>query len=140
MSATPPKALPPSPTLTPVNRPYWEALAQGTLQFQACACGHRWLPPREACPVCLGTDWRWTPACGRASLVSWTVFHVAYHPAFADRLPYNVAVVELVEGPRMISNIISSPDGTCLKIGMPLTLAIEQESDEMKTAVARFKT
>jgi uncharacterized OB-fold protein len=68
--------------------------------------------------------------------MSWTVFHVAYHQAFANRLPYNVAIVELDEGPRMITNITDSPDGNGLRIGMKLELALQ---DEDGTIIARFR-
>ena len=126
----------PQPDITPVNKPWWDNLAGGVLSFQACSCGHKWLPPRAECPKCLGTEWQWTPASGRAKLVSWTVFHIAYHEAFAKRIPYNVAIVELAEGPRMISNIVDSPDGSGLKIGVELELALEVED---KITLARFR-
>lgn len=126
----------PQPDITPVNKPWWDALANGKLTFQSCQCGHRWLPPRAECPSCLGNDWQWETSSGQARLVSWTVFHVAYHEAFADRLPYNVAVVELDEGPRMITNVTDSPDGSGLKIGMKLGLALQKEGE---TAIARFQ-
>ncbi|MBE0549350.1 MAG: OB-fold domain-containing protein [Rubrivivax sp.] len=115
------------PEITPVNKPWWDSLSAGVLTFQTCACGNRWLPPRALCPACLGSEWCWTPASGRATLVSWTVFHVAYHEAFAHRVPYNVAAVELAEGPRMITNVVDSPDGSGLRIGMSLTLTIQQQ-------------
>lgn len=114
------------PEITAVNKPWWDGLAEGVLRYQACSCGHRWLPPRALCPSCLQARWQWMPASGRATLVSWTVFHVAYHPAFAPRVPYNVALVELAEGPRIITNVIGSADGRALKIGMDLVLSIEQ--------------
>lgn len=85
---------------------YLAALHEGRLMLQACACGHRWLPPREACPACLNTRWAWQPASGSGRLVSWVVYHVAFHDSFRERLPYNVALVELDEGPRMITNIL----------------------------------
>ena len=97
------------PDIDAISAPYWAALAEGRLTFQACGCGHRWLPARERCPACLGTGWTRETAAGGARLVSWVVYHVAYHPAFADRLPYNVAVVELDEGPRLISNVLAEP-------------------------------
>lgn len=119
---------------TAVNAPYWDGLAAGALKFQACGCGHRWLPPREACPACLrGDQWSWREAGGRARLVSWVVYHTAYHPAFADRVPYNVALVELDEGPRMITNILAP--NAALAADMRLALRIE---DEGGIAVARF--
>ena len=64
------------------------------------------------------------------------VYHVAFHPAFAKRLPYNVAIVELDEGPRLISNVVGVADAKTLKIDQRLWLVIE---DENGTAVPRFK-
>lgn len=87
--------------------PFWQELESGRLTFARCAnCSHAWLPPRAECPQCLGADWEWEVASGRGHLISWVVYHVAYNDAFVDRLPYNVAIVELVEGPRMITNLI----------------------------------
>lgn len=117
----------PTPEDNPLTAPFWSALDQGRLTFQRCqACGNAWLPARSECPGCLAGEPLWVDASGDATLISWVVYHTALHPAFADRLPYTVAVVELVEGPRMLSNIISSdPEG--LRIDQPLTLRIEQE-------------
>ena len=126
----------PVPRPDAASAPYWQALAQGRLTFQRCAhCGNAWLPPRTECPRCLAPDWSWEQASGRGRLISWIVYHVAYHPAFADRIPYTVAVVELDEGPRLISNIVGVDDPEALRIDQALTLAIEQEHG---VAVARF--
>ena len=126
----------PAPERDALNTPYWDSLAQGALSFQRCsACGHAWLPARAECPACLGDQWQWEKAGGGAKLISWVVYHVAFHPAFAKRLPYNVAVVELDEGPRLISNVVGIGDGESLKIDQPLRLVIE---DECGTAVPRF--
>ena len=125
----------PGPDITDLNRPYWEGLKEGMHQYQRCnACGHNWLPARSECPGCLGDAWSWKRAGGKARLVSWVVYRMAYHASFAKRLPYTVAVVELEEGPRMFSNIVDA-DAYALKIDMPLRMVIE---DEGGTAVARF--
>jgi len=58
-------------------------------------------------------------------LVSWVVFHVAYHEAFKDKVPYNVALVELKEGPRLISSVLASSQE--LYGDAPLRLKIETE-------------
>ena len=125
----------PAPAPTELSAPYWSALDEGRLTFQKCAsCGHAWLPARGECPRCLGREASWQTASGRARLVSWVVYHHGYHPYYAERLPYNVAVVELAEGPRLISNIIAAEDR--LRIDMPLTLVIQREAG---TALARFE-
>jgi uncharacterized OB-fold protein len=118
-----------------VSLPYWHSLKAGRLTYQHCVCGHRWLPPRTECPYCLGTDWSWRDASGRGKLVSWVVYFVAYDEAFKEKLPYNVAIVELEEGVRLVSNIIGCPDGQGLELDMPLELAVEHEGD---VVLARF--
>ena len=127
----------PAPERDALNTPYWDSLAQGALSFQrCCACGHAWLPARSECPACLGDQWQWEKAGGGAKLISWVVYRTAFHPAFAKRLPYNVAIVELDEGPRLISNVVGVADAKTLKIDQRLRLVIE---DENGTAVPRFK-
>ena len=127
----------PLPERTELSAPYWDSLQQGRLSFQTCrACGHAWLPARTDCPHCLAADSHWVAASGRAKVVSWTVFHIAYHKAFENRLPYNVAIVELEEGPRLISNVVGLAEPGALCIDMPLKLRIEKEGD---FAVPRFE-
>jgi len=116
----------PLPTVTPLTEPYWQGLAEGELRHQVCAtCGNTWLPGREECPRCLSEDVSWSPSSGRGRIISWVVYHHASHPAFADRVPYNVAVVELDEGARLITNILGDPEG--LAIDRPVQLRIEEE-------------
>jgi len=118
----------PIPQRDPLEKPYWDALATGRHVFQRCSdCGEARLPPRPECPRCLSPASVWEEASGRARLVSWVVYHIAFHPAFRSRLPYTVAVVEMVEGPRLISNIVGSDDPEMLRIDQPLVLTIEQE-------------
>ncbi len=93
--------------LAPVEERYWEAVRQGRLDFQRCTeCANAWLPPREECPNCLSTAYSWEQTKGEGEIVSWVVYQVGYHPALEQRLPYNVAIIRLDEGPRLISNIV----------------------------------
>src|SRR3712207_3197965 len=90
---------------------YWSSLEEGRLRFQRCsACRNRWLPPRTECPRCWSAEWAWEEASGEGRVVSWVVFHTAFHEAFKDRVPYNVAVVELAEGPRLVTNLVEPVD------------------------------
>lgn len=125
----------PAPDTTGIGAHYWNALAEGRLDYQCCkACSNAWLPARTECPKCLSPEWTWKTASGKATLISWVIYHHAYHPWFAKKLPYNVSVVQLAEGPRLISNVMET--GTRLRIDMPLELVIEREAD---VALARFK-
>ena len=124
----------PKPEPTELSRPFWDALRDGHLVFQRCGCGHAFLPARRHCPACLRPDPRWERASGKGRLVSWVVYHTAYHPAFESRLPYNVALVELAEGPRLLTNIVDPSEA--LVADAPVELKIEWEGD---AALARFR-
>lgn len=126
----------PAPACNELTRPFWAAADEGRLVYMHCGeCGHNWLPAREDCPNCLAPDPMWETASGDATLVSWVVYHMAYDPAFADRLPYVCAVVELAEGARFVSNIVGIDDLGSLRIEQPLRLRIE---DEGTVRVPRF--
>ncbi len=113
----------PAPEVDLINRTYWDGVKEGKLLYQSCTCGHNWLPPRALCPQCLGTEWQWKAAGGQAELISWVVYHVAYHPAFKDKVPYNVAIVVLEEGPRLMTNILDDSDH--LSIGAKVSLSVD---------------
>lgn len=124
----------PLPVPTALSKPYWQALSEGRLVFQRCSCGHAWLPARRHCPACLGSDLQWEQASGKGRLLSWVVYHTSYHEAFASRLPYNVAIVELDEGPRLITNMIDACDQ--LRGDAPVQLVVQHEDG---VALARFR-
>jgi len=105
-----------------------QALSGKKLTFQTCAsCGHNWLPAREDCPECWTPDWRWTEAGGGATVISWVIYHVAFDPRFRDRTPYNVTLVELDEGPRLITNLTEMPEGDIT--GRRAQLVFEEDFD-----------
>ncbi len=84
-------------------------------------------PPTEECSECLFADWEIRVASGEATLVSWVRFHVAPHPAFTGRVPFNVAVVSLKEGPRTVTNLVDIRDWEALRANLPLQLKIQQD-------------
>jgi len=115
-----PKAPRPRPALNRDNAFWFEAAREHRLVIQRCsACGVLRHPPGPMCPRCRSLTWDTVEACGRASLYSWVVAHHPRHPAFDA--PYVVAVVELEEGTRLITNLVDlAPDE--LEIGLPLRL------------------
>lgn len=129
----------PSPLITPVNEPYWTALAEGRLTYQHCDCGHAWLPPRAECPQCLDIHWNWLTASGLGRIISWVIYHTAYHESFANALPYNVTIVELNEGPRLITNIIDCPDGKGLTMDAAVRLCSEETRLQRRTQFRLIK-
>lgn len=127
----------PMPEITEVTRPYWDGLAAGVLRYQRCnACGNAYLPPRDRCPGCLSDRIEWPVSAGRGRIVSWVVYHKSYAAHLDHRIPYNVAIVALDEGPRLLTNIIDAPDGKGLSTGARVALSIETEEG---LALARFR-
>lgn len=119
----------PTPEITALSEPYWDSLAAGVLVFQRCrSCGHAWLPPREACPSCLAADYLWQPASGRGRVLSWVVYHKAYAEHLESRLPYDVTLVELEEGPRLLSNVVDSDAGKALTVNQAVVLEVVERS------------
>lgn len=121
----------------PVAGPFWTAAREHRLEFQRCAeCGyHRW-PPAELCPECLSPEAEWTQVPPRGRVWSFCVYEHCYHEAFRADLPYNVALVELESGPRILTNIVGA-DATGIEIGMPV-LAEFTDVDDQVTLV-RFR-
>jgi len=120
----------PTPEITDVNRAYWEGIAGGILNIQCCdACGNRWLPPRSNCPRCLSPETSWSPSSGRGRVISWVVYHTVYHEALKDRVPYNVAVIELDEGARLLSNVTGEGWEDAIGIGADVKLVIDREGN-----------
>ena len=93
-------------------------------------------PLRPRCVTCFSADLEWAPATGRGTLYSFALMHQVYDPAFADEVPYNIAVVELDEGVRMTTNVVGCANEE-LWIGMPLEVTFEQVSEEV--AIPKFR-
>lgn len=94
------------------TKPFWDGCREHQLRFQKCRdCGHvRW-PASIICPMCYSCDTEWIVSSGKGKVYTFVVYYQAYHPAFEADLPYVVAVVELEEGPHMLTNIVGcSPD------------------------------
>ena len=115
----------PLPNISDFNRPFWEGTRRHEFRLQRCnACGKVWAPNGPVCPHCFSQDYRWEKLSGRGKIASWVVFHKLYHRGFAKDLPYNVAFIELEEGPRVISNVVGTKNEE-LRIGMPVEVVFE---------------
>ncbi|WJV48057.1 Zn-ribbon domain-containing OB-fold protein [Streptomyces flavofungini] len=119
------------PEPDPFTRPYWDAAAEGHLLVRRChapACGRAHHYPREFCPHCWSEHVSWERASGRATLYTWSVVHRNDLPPFGTRVPYTAAVVDLAEGPRMMTELVAPADGTGLapRPGLPLQVAFRE--------------
>ncbi|WP_110206810.1 bifunctional MaoC family dehydratase N-terminal/OB-fold nucleic acid binding domain-containing protein [Nocardioides daejeonensis] len=115
-----PQALRPRAAINLDNQFWFEAAKEHRLVIQRCtACQTLRHPVGPQCPHCQSFDWDTVEASGRATLYSFTVAHHPRHPAFD--YPLVIAVVELEEGTRLITNLVGiAPEDAV--IGMPLEL------------------
>lgn len=127
MTTTPSKAV---PRPTPETQPFWDGCAAGELRLQRCgSCDAHYFPPRPFCPTCLSDDVTWETTSGRGTLHTYVINHRAA-PGFEP--PYAIAVVQLDEGPRMMSNIVgieNTPEN--LELDMALEVTFEPRGDMM---------
>lgn len=115
------------PVTDPFTRAYWDAAADGRLLLRRCralGCGRAHHYPREFCPHCWSEDVVWEEASGQAELYTWSVVHRNDLPPFAGRVPYVAAVVDLAEGPRMMTEVVDCPEPD-LSVGLPLQVAFQ---------------
>jgi uncharacterized OB-fold protein len=118
------------PVPTPETQPFWDGTRAGELRLQRCdACSHSYFPPRPFCPKCASRKVSWYKASGRASLYSYVIHHRPV-PGFTP--PYSIAVVELAEGPRMMTNIVGCPQTPeALELDMALEVTFTAVSDQI---------
>lgn len=118
----------PLPKIDALNRPFWEAAQQHRLVVQCCpACGDMRFPPSPVCPKCLSAEQTWKDASGRGTLQSWVEFHRAYWPGFTPELPYKVCLVQLEEGPLLVSNLVGPDAGA--KLGAAVQVVFEPATE-----------
>ncbi len=126
----------PAPEATPETQHFWDGTKRGELLLQKCDdCAKVYFPPRPFCPGCASKSVSVLPASGKARLFSY-VINYRQHPSFDG--PYAIAVVELEEGPRMMTNIVECPQTPeALVLDMPVEVTFESVNDAI--SVPLFK-
>ena len=96
-------------TRAPEAEPFWQGCKDGRLMLPRCRdCGRYHFYPRPFCPHCDGRNLEWHAASGTGTIYSFAVVAQPLEKAFADRVPYIIAIVELPEGVRMLSHIVDT--------------------------------
>ena len=127
----------PVPVVQPWARPFWEAARRHELVLQHCSTCDRTIHyPRVACPHCGGEDLGWRRASGRGTIYSFTVVESNAPSAFLADLPYVVAIVQLEEGVRMMSNVVECTPGE-LCCDQSVEVVFERLDDEF--TLPRFR-
>lgn len=111
------------PDITEANAPFWTGLNEGRLVLQHCDACQSWQHSSESfCFACGSFQMSWQQASGTGTVHTFIIVHQRFHPAFADDLPYNVSVIELDEGPRLVTNLVDIANED-IRIGMRVRLA-----------------
>ena len=117
---------PPIPDITEMNREYWEGAAAGELRIRHCnQCAARFRFAYLRCPECWSPDIGWRRVSGKGTVTNFSVVHQAPYPAFHDMVPYVLALVQLDEGVRMITNVVEC-DPVSVRVGMRVNVTFEQ--------------
>lgn len=119
------------PRPTPETAPYWDGCRRGELLIQQCrSCGNHQFYPRIVCTRCMSRELDWVTSVGRGEVISFTVVRLPVSKAYADDVPYTVALVKLAEGPTMMTNIVEC-EPEAVSVGLPVEVLFEQWSDEI---------
>lgn len=128
----------PLPAIDDHSRPFWDAARAGRLHLPRCdKCGtfHTYFEPW--CNVCGHEGVHWEDLSGRGRIWANCRFHRAYFPGFEPELPYNVAMVELAEGPRLVTNIVGLERDELDE--MPIGMEVEAVFDPVTPEVTLVK-
>ncbi|WP_405530348.1 OB-fold domain-containing protein [Streptomyces avidinii] len=130
-----PPAQRPRPVINRDNQGFWDGVREHKLLIQRCtACATLRFPWLPGCNACASPDWDTVEASGAGTVFSYVVMHHPPFPAFDP--PYAVALVELAEGVRMISNITGVPYDK-VRIGLPVQLEFLRVDDGLELPVFR---
>jgi len=131
----------PLPEIDEESKPFWDAVKKRKLMIQRCKICGKYTPTHypiggAGCPEHGEVSMDWTEASGKGTLFTFVVFQRAFHPAVEDEVPYNVSVIELDEGPLVMSNVVEC-NNEDLKIGMSVETVYEDLTGE--EAIFKFR-
>ncbi len=124
----------PMPRIDAWNKAFWEGTRDKLFMAQQDEAGNVWFPPGPMSPFTHTANWKWVQLSGQGTVVSWVVFHQKYFAGFADDVPYNVALVQLAEGPVIFTNIAGISNDK-MHIGMPVKVQFNEMDGTAKLPV-----
>ncbi|MCZ7631324.1 MAG: OB-fold domain-containing protein [Microthrixaceae bacterium] len=133
MTADDERAATPHPALWGVlyrsSMPFWDSVKRHELELQRCSGCQRWLtPPRPMCPNCQSAESEWVKVSGNGTIYSWVTYAESPHEGFDS--PHTVVLVELDEGPRLVSMPVDIPEAD-LEIGMRVSVLYEDIDEDL---------
>jgi len=127
----------PIPQATETTQPFWDGLHEGKLRIQYSPSTDAWVfYPRVLAPGSLADDLEWREISGAGHVYTYTIAHRATSPAWSDRLPQIIAVVEVDEGARIPTELVDvAPDD--VKIGLRV-VPVYERSDDNSSVLLKF--
>ena len=121
----------PLPVPDPLTKHYWDSVKAHAMQIQKCgACSTFVFYPRSVCPHCGSRKLHWTAVSGKGKVYGFTISYQKNMPAFGADAPYAIAVVELEEGARLMTNLVGiEPDPEKIKVGMDVIVQYDDVTD-----------
>ncbi|HEU5228175.1 MAG TPA: Zn-ribbon domain-containing OB-fold protein [Ktedonobacteraceae bacterium] len=127
----------PLPVVTDESRPFWDGCRQGKLLLQYCGqCQRYQFYPRLYCMQCGAETPGWVESSGRGIIYSYTIIRQSKAPEFMHDTPYNIAIVQLEEGPRLMSNIVDV-EPTNLRVDLPVQVVFDAVTENI--SIPRFR-
>ncbi len=127
----------PLPAIDPGTETFWAEARAHRLTIPYCLdCGRHHFYPRSLCPHCHSDRLEWAQVSGRGTIYSFTVARKPAGPAFAPDLPYVIALIDLAEGPRMMTNLVVA-DVDAVRIGAAVEVAFDDVTPEI--TLPRFR-
>lgn len=123
----------PIPSPSPDAAPYWQGAREHKLVIPYCpACAAFFWFPRPFCPRCFSWEIEWRQASGRGTLYTYAIQYRPQMPGFETELPYVTAIVELEEGPRLMTNLVGvTPDPKVIRCDMAVEVVFADVNDEI---------
>ncbi|SCU90949.1 conserved hypothetical protein [Cupriavidus necator] len=119
------------PIPTPVTQPFWEGCTAGEFRYQLCnACHEPQFYPRALCRHCHAQDLSWKVASGFGTVHTYTTVHRAPSEAFDADVPYLLALIDLDEGIRIMTNILNATE-TDVSVGAKVRIVFESRGDRV---------
>jgi uncharacterized OB-fold protein len=127
----------PLPTPDHESAEFWRRVAAHRMALQRCrGCGAVRFYPRALCPACLQAEAEWVEVSGRGTVYAFTVCHRPVSEAFAAMTPYIVALVDLDEGVRVMTNLVDCPPAAA-RVGLRVRLAYQDVAESQALYVVR---
>ncbi len=121
----------PVPEVSDATRKYWDGCKARELLLPKCrACGELFFFPNKFCPKCLSESIEWIKASGKGKVHTFSIVQRPPSGAFEADVPYVVAIIDLDEGPRMMTNIVgTAPEN--VRVGMPVEVVFEDITEDV---------